>query len=253
MERPEVILENSDAVYDFYRDHRQNPIQAKAAYWLLSRGYRPRISYAPGARERLRAFIAQGRPLLISINHLSQLDPYTVAATAWGSVLRPVIGRTRVLAKDELFVEDKQRRRIDMMGGIPVFRGKDHGLRAVNAAGQRMIDVCAERMARGDGVAVFPEGTCNLVDPAQVQQVGTGIGHIAFRAKKLGADPVLVSLGLSYGPRADPTVEPTKEQAKSASFYFGVPVGELPTKPAEVTRIVRDELQTALTGAVAAY
>ncbi|WP_405487015.1 lysophospholipid acyltransferase family protein [Nocardia sp. NBC_00511] len=253
MERPEVILENSDTVYDFYRDDRQNLVKARAAYWLLGRRYQPRVSYAPGARERLREFISQGRPLLISVNHLSQLDPYTVAATAWRSVLRPVIGRTRVLAKDELFVEPKLRSRIDMMGGIPVFRGKDHGIRAVNAAGQRMIDICAERMARGDGIAVFPEGTCNDVDPDQVQTVGTGIGHIAFRAKKLGANPVLVSLGLSYGPRPDPKVEPTKEQVKSASFYFGVPVPELPTKPAEITRVVRDELQVALDGAVAAY
>ncbi|WP_330184323.1 1-acyl-sn-glycerol-3-phosphate acyltransferase [Nocardia sp. NBC_01503] len=253
MGAPEVVLENSDAVYDFYRDHQQNLVKAKAAYWLLGRRYRPRISYAPGARERLRELISQKRPLLIAVNHLSQLDPYTVAAAAWRSALRPVIGRTRVLAKDELFLESELRARIDMMGGIPVFRGKDHGLRAVNAAGQRMIDICAERMARGDGVAVFPEGTCNDVDPTQVQTVGTGIGHIAFRAKRLGADPVLVSLGLSYGSRTDPTVEPNKEEAKSASFYFGVPVPALPSKPAEITRVVRDELQTALDGAVAAY
>lgn len=253
MERPEVILENSDAVYDFYLEHQQNRLQAWGAYALLARRYRARVAYAPGARERLRELISQRRPLLISINHLSQLDPYTVASAAWNSALRPVIGRTRVLAKDELFLEPKQRRRIDMMGGIPVFRGKDHGLRAVNAAGQRMIDICAERLKRGDGVAVFPEGTCNEVDPTQVQAVGSGIGHIAFRAMKLGAKPALVSLGLSYGPRADPTVEPTKEEAKSASFYFGVPVPDLPARPAEIARLVKDELQTALDGAVAAY
>ncbi|NNH74442.1 1-acyl-sn-glycerol-3-phosphate acyltransferase [Nocardia uniformis] len=252
MERPEVVLENSDAVYEFYRDHQQNRWQARGAYALLARRYRARVAYAPAARERLRELVSQRRPLLISINHLSQLDPYTVAAAAWSSVLRPVIGRTRVLAKDELFLEEKLRRRIDMMGGIPVFRGKDHGLRAVNAAGQQMIDVCAERLRRGDGVAVFPEGTCNNVDPTQVQSVGSGIGHIGFRAMKLGAQPVLVSLGLSYGPRTDPTVEPSKEEAKSASFYFGVPV-ELPARPAEIARLVRAELQTALDGAVAAY
>ncbi|WP_282786216.1 1-acyl-sn-glycerol-3-phosphate acyltransferase [Nocardia sp. CC201C] len=253
MERPEVVLENSDAVYDFYREHQQNRLQAWGAYALLGRRYHPRVAYAPGARERLRELISEGCPLLISINHLSQLDPYTVAAAAWRSGLRPVIGRTRVLAKDELFAEAKQRRRIDMMGGIPVFRGKDHGIRAVNAAGQRMIEVCAERLFRGDGMAVFPEGTCNDVDPTQVQSVGSGIGHIAFKSMKLGAEPALVSIGLSYGPRSDPTVEPTKEQVKSASFYFGVPVVDLPTRPAEIARLVKSELQAALDGAVAAY
>ncbi|WP_280329521.1 lysophospholipid acyltransferase family protein [Nocardia wallacei] len=253
MRHPEVVLDNCDSVYDFYRDHRQNRVQAMGAYALLARRYRPRISYAEGAREGLRELTSRRRPLLISINHLSQQDPYTVAAAAWRSGLRPVIGRARVLAKDELFIDPDQRRKVEMMGGIPVFRGKDHGIRAVNAAGQRMIDICAERMARGDSVAVFPEGTCNDVDPTRVQAVGSGIGHIAFRAMKLGARPALVSLGLSYGPRPDPTVEPTAEEVKSASFHFGVPVPELPARPAEIARVVREQLQLALDGAVAAY
>ncbi|CAM4422843.1 lysophospholipid acyltransferase family protein [Nocardia ninae] len=253
MEPPEVRLENSDTVYDFYLDHRQNRLKAWGAYAILARRYYPRVAYAEGARAGLRDAIRQGRPLLISINHLSENDPYTVAAAAWRSALRPVIGRVRVLAKDELFEEPEQRRKIDMMGGIPVFRGKDHGIRAVNAAGQRMMDICAQRIARGDGVAVFPEGTCNEVDPTQVQPVGSGIGHIAFRAMKLGVEPVLVSMGLSYGRRLDPTVQPNKEEAKSASFYFGKPITELPNKPGDIARLVRADLQQALDGAVAAY
>ncbi|MEV0294439.1 1-acyl-sn-glycerol-3-phosphate acyltransferase [Nocardia sp. NPDC050710] len=253
MEPPEVILENADAVYDFYRDHRQNRLKAWGAYALLSRRYHPRISFAEGAEKQLRALVKSGRPTIFSINHLSQSDPYTVAATAWRSPLRPIIGKVRVLAKDELFVEPEQRRKVDMMGGIPVFRGKDHGIRAVNAAGQQMMDVCAERLARGDHVAIFPEGTCNDVDHTQVQAVGSGIGHIAFRAMKLGVHPALVSIGLSYGPRPDPTIEPTKEEAKSASFYFGVPITELPTKPGDIARLARTDLQHALDGATANY
>ncbi|WP_327149128.1 lysophospholipid acyltransferase family protein [Nocardia sp. NBC_01329] len=253
MRPPEVLLDNSDDVYDFYREHRQNRLQATGAYALLGRRYRPRVGYAAGAREAIRGLIRSRTPLLIAVNHLSQLDPYTLAAAAWRSELRPIIGRTRVLAKDELFEETKLRRRIDMMGGIPVFRGRDHGLRAVNAAGQRMMDICAERLAVGDSLAIFPEGTCNEVDPAQVQAVGTGIGHIAFRTAKLGARPALVSLGLSYGPRADPAAPPTREEVKSASFHFGVPHTDLPARPAEVARLVRADLQQALDGAVAAY
>ncbi|MEV4237786.1 MULTISPECIES: 1-acyl-sn-glycerol-3-phosphate acyltransferase [unclassified Nocardia] len=253
MERPEVLLDNADTVYDFYRSHRQNRLKAWGAYAILGRRYHPRVTYAEGAQKVLHQVIRQGSPLLVALNHLSESDPYTVAAAAWRSELRSVIGRVRVLAKDELFLDPDQRRKIDMMGGIPVFRGKDHGLRAVNAAGQRMMDICAQRLADGDGIAVFPEGTCNDVDHTEVQPVGSGIGHIAFRAMKLGAKPVLVSLGLSYGPRADPSEPVTKEEAKSASFYFGVPITELPTKPSEIARLVRTDLQQALDGAVAAY
>lgn len=253
MRSPEVLLGNSDDVYDFYRAHRQNRIQAMGAYALLGRRYRPRVGYAAGARAAIAELVRSRTPLLIAVNHLSRLDPYTLAAAAWRSELRPIIGRTRVLAKDELFEEAKLRRRIDMMGGIPVFRGSDHGLRAVNAAGQRMMDICAERLADGDSLAIFPEGTCNDVDPAQVQPIGTGIGHIAFRTAKLGVRPVLLTLGLSYGPRPDPAVEPTKDEAKGASFHFGMPRTELPARPAEITRVVRADLQQALDGAVAAY
>ncbi|OQS12508.1 1-acyl-sn-glycerol-3-phosphate acyltransferase [Nocardia donostiensis] len=253
MEAPEVLLDNSDAVYQFYRSHRQNRLQAFAAYALLGQRFQPRVSYADGARAHIVELMRRRTPLLIAINHLSQLDPYTVAAAAWRSELRPIIGRVRVLAKDELFVQRKQRRRIDMMGGIPVFRGSDHGVRAVNAAGQRMLDICAERLADGDCLAVFPEGTCNDVDPAQVQPVGSGIGHIAFRAMKLGAQPALLSMGLSYGPRPDPAVEPTKDEAKRASFHVGMPITELPARPAEIARLVKTDLQSALDAAVAAY
>ncbi|NEW36931.1 1-acyl-sn-glycerol-3-phosphate acyltransferase, partial [Nocardia cyriacigeorgica] len=127
MQPPEVVLDNSDAVYDYYRAHQQRRFQARAAYALLGRRFRPRISYATGARARITELVRSRKPLLIAINHLSQLDPYTVAAAAWRSELRPIIGKVRVLAKDELFLERDQRRKIDMMGGIPVFRGRDHG------------------------------------------------------------------------------------------------------------------------------
>ncbi|APE37734.1 1-acyl-sn-glycerol-3-phosphate acyltransferase [Nocardia mangyaensis] len=253
MHSPEVLLDDNDAVYDYYLRHQQNRWKALAAYAVLARRFRPRVSFAEGAKRQLTALVKSGRPVIFAINHLSTSDPYTVAATAWRSPLRAKIGRVRVLAKDELFLDPEQRRKVDMMGGIPVFRGKDHGIRAVNAAGQRMMDVCAQRLANGDHLAVFPEGTCNHVDPATVQAVGSGIGHIAFRAAKLGAPPALVALAMSYGPRPDPAIAPTAEEVVSAAFYFRAPVLELPQRPADIARLAKDELQHAVDGAVAHY
>jgi len=48
-------------------------------YAILARRY-VHGSLRAGARERLRAVIRERRPLLIAINHLSESDPYTVAA-----------------------------------------------------------------------------------------------------------------------------------------------------------------------------
>lgn len=245
MDRPAVILENDETVYDFYLRHQQNRQVARLAYAALARRFKPRVSYADGAREDLRRLVYDDTRLIVAVNHLTETDPYTVAATAWASPLRPVIGRTRVLAKDELFQDPKQRRRIDMMGGIPVFRGKNHGMRAVSAAGNRMMDVSAERVRRGDDLAIFPEGTCNLEDPTQVQKVGSGIGHIAARVRKLGVEPVLICIGLSYGPGS--------EKLKSASVYIDNPITDLPEKPIHIARTVAEGMQKALDGAVAAY
>ncbi|MGW5453556.1 lysophospholipid acyltransferase family protein [Nocardia sp. NPDC003979] len=253
MHTPEVLLDDSDAVYDYYLRHRQNRWKALASYAVLARRFRPRISYAEGAKAQVAALVRGKRPIIYAINHLSTSDPYTVAAAAWRSPLRAKIGRVRVLAKDELFADPEQRRKVDMMGGIPVFRGKDHGIRAVNAAGQRMMDVCAQRLDDGDHLAVFPEGTCNLVDHKTVQPVGSGIGHIAFRAAKLGAPPALVAIGLSYGPRPADAIEPGADEVVSSSFYFRTPVLELPARPGDIARLVKDELQAAVDGAVANY
>ncbi|MGW6694218.1 lysophospholipid acyltransferase family protein [Rhodococcus sp. NPDC054953] len=246
MTKPNVTLENSDVVYDFYLAHRQNRLLAKAAYATLAAKFRPRVRFAEGARETIAALVRDGVSVVLSVNHLSESDPYTVAGAAWRSPLRSVIGRTRVLAKDELFADRALRDRIDLMGSIPVFRGRNHGMRAVNAAGQRMMDVCAERMRRGDSLAIFPEGTCNEGDPRRLQAVGSGVGHITSRAIRLGVTPALLHMGISYGGSGGPAT-------RGASVYFGTPITELPDKPAAIARLVRDRLQEAVDGAVARY
>ncbi|MVU82786.1 1-acyl-sn-glycerol-3-phosphate acyltransferase [Nocardia sp. ET3-3] len=245
-----MVLPNWDAVYDYYRDHRPNRLLAWAAYALLGRRFVPRVGYAAGARDSLRTLIREDRrPLLIVMNHLSELDPYTVSAAAWRSELRPVIGRTRVLAKDELFTTSL-RTKLDMMGGMPVFRGKDHGSDAVGASSNRLLDTCAERMARGDSIALFPEGTVNnSPDLSHLLPLNGGVGQIADRARRLGAKPAVVTLGLSYGPHANPS----KEQVRSASFHFGPPIRNLPSEPAEITALVQRALQDAVDHAVEAW
>ncbi|NLU84141.1 lysophospholipid acyltransferase family protein [Rhodococcus sp. HNM0569] len=249
--RPEVTLDNQDAVYDFYAVHRQNVPLARAAYALLGRRFRPRVAYAPGAAAGIRAALQVHRPFVVAVNHLTENDPYVLAAAAWRSALRPIVGRTRVLAKDELFREPALRRRIDLMGGIPVFRGKNHGMRAVADAGRRMMDVGAERVAAGDSLAIFPEGTCNLGDPAVLTDINSGIGHIAMRAAKRGATPVLLSIGLSYGPES--AYGRPREAVREASVFLGAPLFEFGARPAEITRTVAADLQAAVDGAAARW
>ncbi|MDI9917246.1 1-acyl-sn-glycerol-3-phosphate acyltransferase [Rhodococcus sp. IEGM 1379] len=245
MDSPEVSLGNYEAVYEYYRAHQQNRWAAKLAYAALALKYRPRIAYAPGAEAALTALLERRTQLVVAVNHLTESDQFTLAATAWRTPLRRMIGRTRVLAKDELFVDPAQRKKVDMMGSIPVFRSKNHGLRAVSDAGRVMMDVAAERLNSGDCLAIFPEGTCNVEDPKTLQHVNSGIGHIVSRAEKLGCSPALVSIGISYGPGIG--------NVKRASVFVGTPVVDLGGKPMDIARVVQGDLQHAVDGAVASY
>lgn len=240
MTRPDVTLENYEDVYRFYLDHQQNRLLARAAYAALSARFRPRVRYADGARGRLQELLASGTRLIVVANHLSDRDQYTLAATAWQTPLRRAVGRTRVLAKDELFTEPGLRRKVDMMGSIPVFRSQNHGLRAVADAGRRMMDVSAQRLHRGDVLAIFPEGTCNDGDPTRIQRINTGIGHIAVKARKLGAAPAILAIGISYG----------RTSTRSANVHVAEPVPDLPATPMDITRLVADQLQGAVDRAV---
>ncbi|WP_227981612.1 1-acyl-sn-glycerol-3-phosphate acyltransferase [Nocardia spumae] len=237
---PAVDFDNRDVVYEYYRTHRPSRARARLSCAVTAFRKRPVVRYADTARAEIRQLIRDDRRLIIAINHLSVEDPRMVAAFAWRSVFRPRIGRIRVLAKDELFIDPDQRARIDAMGAIPVFRGKDHGPRAAYAAGQQLMDVCVRRMVDGDDLALFPEGTCNETDPTRVQSIGTGIGHIAARARKAGAPPVFAFLGLTY------------DTGGRATFYLDRPLAEFPERPAQITRAVSTGMQQALDGALAA-
>ena len=230
-----IDISEADQVYAHYLEHQQDRRDALLKYGYLALRYRPRVRFAePTGKQALTALIESGVRLVISINHISEVDPYVVAAAAFRSPLRSLIGRTRILAKDELFVDEELRRKIDSMGGIPVFRAKSHGTRVAAEAGLKMIDTCAERMSRGDSIAVFPEGTCNLEDPATVAPIGSGVAHIAVRAQNTGCRVALVNMGLSY----------PHHNHRNAMVVMGTPTELAPrARPAAVARQIRLDLQ----------
>jgi len=108
-----------------------------------------------------------------------------------------VIGRVRVLARTS-YSWSPNSGKIDMMAGFRSSGVRTTDCGAVNAAGQRMMDICAERMAEGDGVAVFPKAPAMRSTTPRCSRWAAD-RHIACRAMKLGAEPVLVSMALSYG------------------------------------------------------
>ncbi len=228
-------------MYEHYLVHQQDRTRARMMYGVLAARIRPVVRFR--SRDRLSRTVRTGVPMLIAANHVSERDPLVLAAAGFRSPLRRRIGSLRVLAKDELFEDPEQRRKIDTLGGIPVFRSKDHGVRAAADAGRRMIGVCVERMARGDSIAVFPEGTCNEGDPTQVQRLGTGIGHIAHRALRNDVEVWMVSAGIAYPSGGGRPV-----------VALGDPMdlrAHRDETPAAVTRWIQRDLQRAVDDACA--
>ena len=157
-----------------------------------------RLYYPTRAVEGESRIPAQGA-LIFVLNHPNGLlDPV---------LLRVAVGYpARFLGKSTLFANPLGRLAMDAFGTIPVYRAKETG------AGARAADVsrneesfalCRQALARGEALALFPEGTSHS-DP-QLRPLKTGAARIALSAQqsndgKLGV--VVVPVGLHYERKA---------------------------------------------------
>ncbi|WP_082501507.1 lysophospholipid acyltransferase family protein [Williamsia sp. Leaf354] len=231
-----VTLENADDVYGYYAEHRQPRLKARFAHFALAAKFRPRVSYADDSRPELAQAVKEQVRLVICINHLADTDQYIAAAAVARSPIRALIGRIRVLAKNDLFDDPRQRANLDMMGCIPVFRARDNDPETAAAASRRMIAVCVERGVGGDSIAVFPEGTRNDADPSTLLPLASGFGQIAVGIAAQ-APVAVVPMGIAY--RAGTRV--------GAAVVLGRPrVVSADEAVADVTGALRDRLQHAV-------
>jgi|SRR5680860_1334876 len=139
-------------------------------------------------RERLPA----SGPLLLVASHFNGLlDPMLVVATTDAV--------PRFLAKSALWRNPAVGRLLDYAGAIPVHRAKE-GTTAANA---NVFAACHEALARGDTLALFPEGITH--DEPRLAELRTGAARIALGAREAGAAGVVVlPVGLIYTDKASP-------------------------------------------------
>lgn len=220
-----VELNNYQAVYDWYESYRQPRPITKLAYRALNMYYKPDVHYADSARDEFSDFRRHDTPQIFVLNHLTNHSDQFVASALAHQMAPEDVGRTRVLAKDELFRGSK-RYFVDMMGAIPTFRKKDHAAGAVvgvtpesSELSQDMIDqmlayrtalvdkasdaliACTGNIvANGDNMAVFGEGTHNKGNPLILQKLRPGFARIALHAYAKGTSAVITPVGLAFGP-----------------------------------------------------
>src|SRR5580704_11477736 len=112
-------------------------------------------------------FIPNAGPVLLAANHVSYLDPLTLA---WVADRR---GRhVRYLAKAELFDKPALGPLLRAAHQIPVRRGRADAADALEAA--------VDALARGECVGVFPEGT--ISEDLEPMIAKSGTARLAHRA-----------------------------------------------------------------------
>jgi 1-acyl-sn-glycerol-3-phosphate acyltransferase len=140
--------------------------------------------------------IPRDRPVVFVLNHPNGLlDPM---------VLRVATGRaTHFLAKSTLFGNPFGRLAMSAFGSIPVYRAHESGARAKDSSrNDEAFARCREALARGEALALFPEGASHS-DP-QLRPLKTGAARITLSAERETADAggrlgaVIVPVGLSY-------------------------------------------------------
>jgi len=268
MSRPEVLLQNYDALYNFYEQYEQNQLFARFGHFVLGQMYKPQVSYAEDgfAQEAIRNELDEDRRLALAANHLTDADQYALMSLIQREkVFHPFIGNSFMAAKASLFTRPPSkgglvlRRALDGMGGIPVFRTEDVEYQDAETpteitklqqlARSRADDVQVARLKRGRHGANFLEGTRNRVDQTQVQPLKKGFAHTVSRAAK-DVGVFIVPIGMYYGEpeNYDKLDIPNKY---SPNIRIGMPIRVDPALSAgELINILRPAMQDCVDVAV---
>lgn len=129
----------------------------------------------------------RGRPTLFTVSHLNGfVDPVVCIAG--------VRRMPRFLAKRALWKVVPARPLLALVGLVPVERRQDS---ADTSSNRSSFEACHRTLAKGNAVAVFPEGTTH--DRLQLAPIHTGAARIALGARAAGVEGItIVPVGILY-------------------------------------------------------
>ncbi len=282
-------IESIDTLYSYYENHQQSQVFARLGHAVLSKVYRPEISFADDAEEAIADAISSETRLIISPNHLTGDDQYVIVSLAEKEeIFHPLRGRTFIPAEPSLFTASKKRggqllrRAVDGLGALPIYRmedlrrlGLDDDTETVELYKYGMMradQVEFAKLTRGisgnpdpfgcldlpsipklpyEHMAGFWEGARNRVDHRKVQPLKTGIAHTACRAAGL-VDVSVVPIGLYYGGEPKSYKKLDVPAKFKPTVHVGRPIPVNTSDPDKLVELVYPALQDCVDVAVAA-
>ncbi|MCL2090551.1 MAG: 1-acyl-sn-glycerol-3-phosphate acyltransferase [Micrococcales bacterium] len=146
---------------------RPRPARSNRTYRSIAHILRPALRAMTRTTWSGAEHLPTDRGFVVATNHVTNLDPLTVAHFLWDHGFAP-----RIMAKHSLFGVPVLGRVLRGIEAIPVHRG--------TAAGARSLDAAAAALERGECVLVFPEGTLTG-DPDLWPMLGkTGAARLAL-------------------------------------------------------------------------
>lgn len=268
MSRPEVSLENYEAVYNYYENHTQNLQFARFGHFVMSKIYAPEVSYAENgaAEEAIREEFNAGRRILITPNHLTEADQYVlISLVKREEVFNPFIGNSFMPAKASLFMQPAfkggavLRRALDELGGIPIVRQEDIRRQGIELTPEikelhrkamlRADEVQVSKIIKGNHTGNFAEGTRNRVDHTQVQPLKKGFAYTACRAAEI-VGVTVVPVGMYYGGEPQSYQKQDVPDKRKPIVHIGMPMTVETSSPAELVSQVYPAMQSCVDVAV---
>jgi len=116
-------------------------------------------------------------PVLVAVNHISQLDTAAVARLIWQSGRIP-----RFLIKDGVFAVPVVGRVLTGAGQVPVYRGTSRA--------RESLDAASAALAAGECVIIYPEGTVTKDPDYWPARAKNGIARIALANPDVPVIPI---------------------------------------------------------------
>lgn len=202
MNRPELVPENYEAIYEYFLNFEPNERIQNMGFWVMNATHGPEIHYLGDADSTVADHLEAGKSLILPPNHQSNADTPVLASLVCFEPFQLLRNNTTIPAKAEMFDWPLLGKFFPHMLAHPTFRGKDF---AKDEEGQALRELVTAALIQfnidyidnGGNVALFPESTRNMEQPGIVQALRQGIARIALGVAR-PEDLLIVPIGIHY-------------------------------------------------------